>query len=94
VNVELSVGQVWRTEGMFGWERVERVVLPGWPDFDGGMPGIVVRERSPRGRWTQQTWFIPARSEEDAIRHLTVGGYRRFPAVKAPPSGAEGSAGE
>jgi hypothetical protein len=75
---KLFVGQVWRTAGAYGWQRVEAVLLPGSPEYDGGLPGVVVRERFHTGRWGM-TWFIPAADEAAALKKLATNGYQRRP---------------
>jgi hypothetical protein len=37
---------------------IERVVMPGYPDYDGGLPGVSVK-------WGKKSWFVPARNAEE-----------------------------
>lgn len=78
-------GQVWGTPGPYGWVRVEAVLLPGHEEYDGGAPGIVIRDRSPKGRWTNRTWFVIACDDEAALKHLRSHNYNRTP-IESNPS--------
>ena len=61
--------RLWRNLGAARWWWVEATSLPGDPWYDGGLPGVIVRQsdfgvlKEGRG-WTQrwnQTWFVPCR---------------------------------
>ena len=73
----LERGQIWRTKGRYGWIRIEHVMLPGRPEYDGGLPGISYETRDPTGRWGGG-WFAPASGEKDALRIVRQANYRRF----------------
>ena len=66
-NKKLHVGQVWRKAGPFDWFRIVSFQLPDNPDYDGGLPGVLVQQRTWSGRYKKQTWFYPATSESDFI---------------------------
>lgn len=87
MSVSLHVGQVWRTAGPYGWVRVESLMFPGSPDYDGGAPGVSVRERTHRGQWRDCRWFIPAASEAEAVERLSRGSYLREPVATAAAGG-------
>lgn len=46
--MKLKVGQIWRKLGPYGWVRIEMLLYPGYPEYDGGLQGIVVREYPPQ----------------------------------------------
>jgi hypothetical protein len=49
---EIKEGDVWRKPGPSDWFKVGWICLPGFPEFDGALPGVSVTERTPKGRWT------------------------------------------
>jgi len=46
--MELKVGQVWRKQGPYGWLKIEQILAPGCPEYDGGLPGCVARYYPPQ----------------------------------------------
>lgn len=72
----LAVGQVWRKMGPIDALRIERVMLPGNPQYDGGAPGISVRRTvySHRVKWAKDTAFMGG-LEEDLHHRLQMSGY-------------------
>ncbi|MDH0609858.1 hypothetical protein N5D28_13325 [Stutzerimonas stutzeri] len=72
----LAVGQVWRKMGPIDALRIERVMLPGNPQYDGGAPGISVRRTvySHRVKWSKDTGFWGG-SQEMLHKRLEEGGY-------------------
>lgn len=36
---------------------VRKIVMPGYPDYDGGLPGV-------SGSWGRKRWFVPAKDPE------------------------------
>ena len=46
--MKLKEGQIWRKQGPYDWIRIERIIMPGYPDYDGGLPGMVVRNFPPQ----------------------------------------------
>ena len=84
MSERLERGQVWRTRGPCGWIRIESVVLPGRPEYDGGAPGVQYRSRSREGKWGQ-SWFMVARDEAHALEQVTSHTYRRFLTQHTPP---------
>lgn len=72
VEAPVKAGQVWRKSGPCDALKVERVMLPGTPDDDGGAPGIVCRfSKIARGRivWGQR-FFRLARSEAELLAEM------------------------
>lgn len=43
--------------GLGAWMDIERIVMPGFPDDDGGFPGVQVK-------WGRKSWFVPAATPE------------------------------
>lgn len=59
-TAEFKVGQVWRKCGPVDALRIERILLPGYPRYDGGAPGISVRQSTVGSSgiyWSKKTWF-------------------------------------
>jgi len=76
VAAPIKAGQVWRKSGPCDALKIEKVMLRGTPDDDGGLPGIVCRfSRLARGRivWGQ-TFFRAARTEADLLEDLKTEG--------------------
>lgn len=73
----IQVGQVWRKCGPLDAIKIVRVMLPGHPDYDGGAPGISVKNTSVSGCnviWERKTWFKLG-SLPQLHRWLEVHGY-------------------
>jgi len=45
---EIKEGQIWRKEGPYDWLRIERIIAPGYPNYDGGLAGVVVKHLPPQ----------------------------------------------
>ena len=45
---ELKVGQVWRKQGPYDWQRIERILDPEYDEYDGGCPGCIVTSFPPQ----------------------------------------------
>lgn len=78
-TVPLDVGQVWRKCGPVGAIRIIRVMQPGRPEYDGGLPGISVvqtqiGDRSTRVHWSRQSVFWPG-SEKQLLHALERDGF-------------------
>jgi len=80
-NEEIGVesvkpGAVWRKDGPCDWLRVERLMLPGEPGYDGGLAGVSVKPgRSVGGKFRASrgpSWFVPARSRSAFARHMRL----------------------
>ena len=46
--MEFEERQVWRKEGPYDWLRVERIVAPNYPDYDGGLSGATITSFPPQ----------------------------------------------
>jgi len=46
--MKIEVGQIWRKQGPYGWLKIERILAPGYPDYDGGLSGCVARYYPPQ----------------------------------------------
>lgn len=69
--MSLTKGQVFRKNGPCDWMRVERVLIPGHPEYDGALPGVSVRRSDSGGRgWKKRGWFVPAANDQDFIDHM------------------------
>lgn len=64
----IKVGQVWRKQGPYGWLKIERILAPGHPDYDGGLPGCVARYFPPQLKGIKlrggKTFFLTGNWEE------------------------------
>lgn len=76
IEAPLEPGQVWRKHGPVGALKIERILLPGFPDYDGASPGVSCRHskigRYGRIVWERGTWFHPAGSQEDFWQQMKV----------------------
>ena len=64
----IKVGQVWRKQGPYGWCRIEKILDPRYPDYDGGLPGCVARYFPPQLKGIKlrggKTFFLTGNWEE------------------------------
>ena len=74
--MEIKVGQVWRKLGPYGWWKIERIVAPGYPRYDGGLPGVSITAYPPQlnGIWLRggKQYFIsdgPDHTWQEQIQH-------------------------
>lgn len=73
--VSLREGQVWRKAGPFDWLRVEKVMLPGTPGDDGGLPGVSFDTLGKHGKSKRgSSLFLPASKEADVLEWLASTG--------------------
>lgn len=75
----LKEGQIWRKQGPYDWIKIERILMPGYPDYDGGLPGIVVRHFPPQLKGIQlrggKTGFYADTSSMTAEEQITMNRY-------------------
>lgn len=80
-RVPLSAGQVWRKSGPIGALKIEGLLYPGQPDYDGGLQGVsVVRSVALCDRivWGRRGGFLPG-NEDLVLRYLEASGYSLAP---------------
>lgn len=77
--VKLQAGQIWRKRGPIDAIKIERVMLPGYPENDGGAPGISFRptivNQGGRVVWSRKTWFKLG-THEELHQWLKESGYK------------------
>ncbi len=84
----LQVGDIFRKTGPCDWCRVERIVLPGFQEFDNGAPGVSVSFSEffrGRPRWSPKGWFVLARDAAHFLEQMEAS--YRFPAPQGTPLG-------
>ena len=68
INMEMQVGQVWRKHGPHGWLKIEKILDPRYPEYDGGLPGCVARYFPPQLKGIKlrggKTYFLAGNWEE------------------------------
>lgn len=70
--MSITKGQVFRKDGPRDWMRVERVLIPEHPEYDGALPGVSVRRSDSGGRgWQKQGWFVPACTDQQFLDKMT-----------------------
>lgn len=72
-TMEFEAGQIWRKDGPVGWERIEEVLTPDNPYYDGGAPGIIVTSFNNQVKNQEIKKFFYALKDVDGIkryRHL------------------------
>ena len=84
---KIEEGQVWRKEGPYGWLRVERIVAPNYPEYDGGLPGATITSFPPQLKGIQlrggKQYFMsdsPTMTWQEQIKHrrfLLKDGWKR-----------------
>lgn len=81
-------GQVWRKRGPCGWLRVEQVLIPGEPGYDGGLPGVWVTFGTYRGAFPRlRQEFLAASSCAAFVTDMA--NHSRYPLDKARACGEE-----
>ena len=84
---QIKVDQVWRKEGPHDWLRVEKIIAPGHPDYDGGLAGATITSFPPQLKGIQlrggKQFFMsdsPTMTWQEQIRHkrfLLKDGWKR-----------------
>jgi len=71
----LHKGDIFRKDGPIGAYKIERIMLPGYPEYDGGVPGVSVRLSTRRG-WRRDGLFLPCCDVTDFYDHCDNSGRR------------------
>lgn len=69
----IKEGQVYRKLGTHGWLKVEMILDPRYPEYDGGLPGCVARYYPPQTTGIKlrggKTYFLAGIDWEDQVRN-------------------------
>ena len=84
-SYEPKIGDRWKRNGPVGDTRVQRVMLPGAPNYDGGAPGVSVRIRQFDGSW--KDYFVLAASADDFAQRMSHQGKSLVSRGVAPQEG-------
>lgn len=76
--MQIQPGTVFRKLGPIGWFGIERILMPGFPGYDGGMPGVVFSTTMKRSSDGKVGWkhrgFWQADSPESLVKILQAHG--------------------
>ena len=86
-DIKIEAGQVWRKDGAYDWLKVERIVDPEYPNYDGGCAGVIITSYPPQLKGIQlrggKQHFMsnsPTMTWQEQIkhnRHLLHDGWKR-----------------
>jgi len=86
-KLKIEEGQVWRKQGPYDWVKIERIVDPDYPEYDGGLPGATINAYPPQLKGIQlrggKQYFMsdsPTMTWQEQIKHnrsLLKDGWKR-----------------
>ena len=73
--MKLQPGQIFRKAGPQDWMKINIIQLPGYPDYDGGSPGVfftpcTFSTRNNRLYRSKKGFFQRAADEEDFLKQM------------------------
>ena len=70
-------GEVWKKMGPADAIKIVGVQLPGYPNYDGALPGVSVLFSTIKGNWGRKRWFYPCNSYRQFKKDMKMSNRRR-----------------
>jgi len=65
---KLKIEMVLKNKGIARWQKITHILLPSYPNYDGGAPGVSTVETNGNGNWKRRGCFYCCADENEFIK--------------------------